>query len=658
MIRTEANEESFISPNKIIFKKYRPIKLITEGIFSQIYLVINEKTNQSYLMKIEKRDSKNQLLEHEAYYLYSLKGTGIPELITFGKIKNYNVLIEELLDKSLYTLLLENNELSMQDICLIAIQLINRIEWVHSKTLIHRDIKPENIFISKNKPNIIYLIQFGLCTKFCSSKTGKHILPGFRGTFTGTLKFSSANAQRGNQQSRRDDIESLGYTILYLMKKSLPWENLNRSFNEKDVYLKTFAMKKYMPLEKLCKGAPTEMQDYFKYVRNIKFQAEPNYDYLRELFINILKKNGCENLDNISFSWEDKSQLPQSKKRKKTVSPKSELFSKIQTKKESEPIHNISSIVKSNDPKKNGVHAINFRENNNIIQPILKDINYTNNNILKPNFKNSSEYNQKQNEVNNKEKEKDYIKINNENEIKLNKDNKELKKNVNEKNIQNRNIQNRNMLYNGKMMYEINKMNKTEEQTNSKEEENNNHHISYKNKMMYNIKQNVLLNMNNKNNDIKNPSLQFNNINQNVNVYNFYKYNNGYASNNNNIKKPYQNKNTAISNMQNNNKRIYTPMTLNNNKNINKSNINNKDYLINFDEQKRYFKKNDDFMKMNNNMIKQKLSSFRNNNNNLKIEDINDNRNEFLLNENLNMKYQNWNNNTFNMNNNNNIIFK
>jgi serine/threonine protein kinase len=548
MTRTEANEESFISPNKIIFKKYRPIKLIAEGIFSQIYLVINERTNQSYLMKIEKQDSKNQLLEYEAYYLYSLKGIGIPELITFGKIKNYNILIEELLDKSLYTLFLENNELSIQDICLIAIQLINRIEWIHSKTLIHRDIKPENVFIGKNKPNIIYLIQFGLCTKYCSSKTGKHILPGFRGTFTGTLKFSSANAQRGNQQSRRDDIESLGYTILFLMKKSLPWENLNRNFNEKDVYLKTYAMKKYMPLEKLCKGAPTEMQDYFKYVRNMKFQVEPNYDYLRELFFNILKKNGCENLDNISFSWEDKSQLPQSKKRKKTVSPKAKLFSKIQKKIELEPVNNINSIVNSNDPKKNRVQTTILRENNNKIQPILKDINYTNNNILKPNLKNTFEYTQNQNEVNNKEKEKENIKGYNENEIKLNKDNKELKKNVNEKNISNRN-----MLYNGKMMYEFNNTNNTEEPSNSKEEENNNHHISYKNKMMYNIKQNILLDMNNKNNDIKNPNLQFNNINPNVNVYNFNIYNNRYSSTNNNIKKPHQIKNTAISNMQNNN---------------------------------------------------------------------------------------------------------
>jgi len=122
----------------------------------------------------------------------------------------------------------------------------------------------------------------------------------------------------------------LGYTILFLMKGSLPWQNLKRNFNEKDVYLKTYAMKKFMPIEKLCNGAPVEMQDYFKYVRNMKFQEEPNYEYLRELFVNILKKNGCDNLDNISFSWVDKSELQELKKRKnKTISPKTRLYTKI-----------------------------------------------------------------------------------------------------------------------------------------------------------------------------------------------------------------------------------------------------------------------------------------------------------------------------------------
>ena len=92
------------------------------------------------------------------------------------------------------------------------------------------------------------MTEFGICTKYCSSKTGKHIIPGFKGTFTGTLKYCSANAQKGNKQSRRDDVESLGYSILFFMKGKLPWEHLNQKYNEKELYIKTYAMKKYMPV--------------------------------------------------------------------------------------------------------------------------------------------------------------------------------------------------------------------------------------------------------------------------------------------------------------------------------------------------------------------------------------------------------------------------
>ena len=320
--------KSFLPLNKLIFKKFTIEKVISEGIFGEIYLVKNEKDNKYYTMKAEKNDSNIKILEQEGYNLFILKGLGIPQLVSYGKIKNYDILIQELLGKSLNELFIENNfQFSMNDICLISIQLIDRVEWVHSKTLIHRDIKPENFLLGSNNPNIIYLTGFGLCTKYCSSKSGKHIMPGFRGTFSGTIKYSSANAQRGNQLSRRDDLESLGYTILYFMKGGLPWMNLNQNINEKEAYIKTYSMKKFMPVERLCKGAPSEMQDYFRYIRQLKFKEEPNYDYLRNLFVNLLKKNGIENYQNYCFSWVHDWNANFSVRRKKSA--KIRLYSKL-----------------------------------------------------------------------------------------------------------------------------------------------------------------------------------------------------------------------------------------------------------------------------------------------------------------------------------------
>ena len=363
--KQDKKTKSFFPINKVIFKKFRIEKVISEGIFGEIYLVKNEKDNKYYAMKTERNDANIKILEQEGFNLFLLKGFGIPQLISYGKIKNYDILIQELLGKSLNELFIEHNfQFSMNDICLISIQLLDRVEWIHSKTLIHRDIKPENFLLGRNNPNIIYVTGFWLCTKYCSSKSGKHIMPGFRGTFSGTIKYSSANAQRGRQLSRRDDLESLGYTLLYFMKGSLPWMNLNQNNNEKEAYIKTYSMKKFMPVERLCKGTPSEMQDYFKYVRQLKFKEEPNYEYLRNLFVNLLKKNGIENCQNYCFSWAHNKNANYSVGRKKSARIRlySKLLNRIKYRKEQ---INETDLSKEINDKNKTFTEVKVNNNNN-----------------------------------------------------------------------------------------------------------------------------------------------------------------------------------------------------------------------------------------------------------------------------------------------------
>ena len=159
-------------------------------------------------MKTEKINIKEKMLESEAYNLFNLqKGIGIPKLITYGHIKNYNILIETLLGNSVENIFIKRKlKCNIIDVCSIGIQIIDRLEWIHSNNIIYRDIKPENFLLGINDPNVIYIIDFSLCKKYRSSKTGKHILPKISTKFNGNFKFSSSNAIKGKESSRRDDI--------------------------------------------------------------------------------------------------------------------------------------------------------------------------------------------------------------------------------------------------------------------------------------------------------------------------------------------------------------------------------------------------------------------------------------------------------------------
>ena len=285
--------------DKIIFSKYKIQKFIAKGSFSFVYSVKEIQTGKLYAAKIEERKNSSDLLEKEMCFLYILKGFGIPEVVSCGRKGKYNILIEQLLGKQI-NLLITPKKKNLKDLCMASIQMVNLLKYIHSKYVIHRDIKPGNFLIGNPDESTIYLIDFGLSRKYRSSRSGKHMTFNSNVSNPGTLKFISLNASKGAEPARRDDIESLLYTLIYIYTGNLPWCNL-KAKSIQELINKVYLTKKNISNEQLCIGLPNEFVMAATYIKKLQFTEEPNYDYLNNLFEKIL--TNMNETNDLNFSW-------------------------------------------------------------------------------------------------------------------------------------------------------------------------------------------------------------------------------------------------------------------------------------------------------------------------------------------------------------------
>lgn len=169
---------------------------------------------------------------------------------------------------------------------------ISRVEYVHNRSFIHRDIKPDNFLMGLGKrANQVNIIDFGLAKKYRDPKTHIHIPYRENKNLTGTARYASINTHLGIEQSRRDDMESLGYVMMYFMRGSLPWQGL-KAATKRQKYEKISEKKMSTPIEVLCKGYPMEFVTYFQYCRSLRFDDKPDYSYLRKMFRDLFAREG------------------------------------------------------------------------------------------------------------------------------------------------------------------------------------------------------------------------------------------------------------------------------------------------------------------------------------------------------------------------------
>ena len=286
---SDSDEEYDEIIGQVFFNKYHCIKKIGQGSFGDIYEAYYN--NEKYALKFENRKKNYNLLQNEAAIINYLKGPNIPFVKSFGFTAQYNILVMQLLGKSLENLLMERKIFSLKTVCMVGYQMINILEFIHEKHILHRDIKPDNFVMGLDElSNIVYLIDFGLAKKYRSMTTLIQYPMVKKNKLTGTARYASINALKGYEHSRRDDLESVGYILIYFLKGKLPWQGIHTKTKE-EKYQKILEKKVEISSTELCDGIPNEFVEFLEYIKNLGYNEKPEYEMLRHLFDNIMEKN-------------------------------------------------------------------------------------------------------------------------------------------------------------------------------------------------------------------------------------------------------------------------------------------------------------------------------------------------------------------------------
>ena len=431
-IDQKALKKSHLILKDLIAENFVTLTLIGKGAFGQIYLSYDMRENIEVSIKKEtKKLQKQPQLKTEAKIYQSLLNInsqditgvkalaqdevqGVPHFYGMGELPDSYYLIIEFLGPNLIELFnyCGFHKFTISTVCLIGLQMMNRIEYLHKHNFIHRDIKPENFLIgTKTKSNIIFLLDFGLSKRYKNIKNHQHIPYREGRPLTGTARYVSINTHLGIEQSRRDDLESIGYLLIFFLKGSLPWQGLKAGG---DKYQRIMEKKLQIPTEILCFGLPDEIVYYLNYCKSLRFEDRPDYDYLRGLFIKLL--GNCNVIygltkDMLKFDWcfKDPSssiwQIFNKKSKAFNITSSTNLENK-----ECENILNMKDKNKNGDYKKQLTSVNEVHEEKN---------NYTKTNENNPNFDSShdesesssavevKEKKDNKNDKNNKDKEKD-----------------------------------------------------------------------------------------------------------------------------------------------------------------------------------------------------------------------------------------------------------
>lgn len=283
-----ATQKWYRPPKTFCHGRFTFAEPLGKGGFAFVFAGWDNLTKEHVAIKVENKERKNASRSIKKEYRLLVKlcnaGCPVPKAIWCGRCEDRRVMVMQRMGESLSDFYkLCGKKFSIQTTISLTIELVSILESLHDAGVLHRDIKLQNFLSGYGNPTSFYVCDFGLSDFYIDPNSNQHI-PLTKGhSRYGTVRYASLNNHRGVEQSRRDDLESLGFVVIYAARGNVPWQTI-RNEDRRKKWSQVYDMKRRIVLEELCADLPPCFVDFMKYVRGLAFDARPDYNLIRQFF--------------------------------------------------------------------------------------------------------------------------------------------------------------------------------------------------------------------------------------------------------------------------------------------------------------------------------------------------------------------------------------